>query len=119
MAHDDVNEVFPKCFGRKQAGVPATVDDRHFGMSAAYHLAALHGIADHGAGQERNTEAEAIFYFSGNTSTVVGLKSAVDDTGVVSGFPKRSCEAQQTERRPKDLTGVRREEENHLAGGVS
>jgi hypothetical protein len=54
-------------------------------------------------------------HFLGNTPAVIGIERTVDDAGFVTGFPQLAGQTQQSQRRSQNPSGIRRQEENHLA----
>ena len=106
MPDDDIDEGFQQRLPTEQARVPPSEHDRQLRTKTPNHGGNLDRIPDHRAGKQRNAEAYTVGNFVRNDSAVVAVDCAIDDARLVPGGPERSCQAEQSQRRPQYLPGV-------------
>src|ERR1700677_2932725 len=118
MADNDIDVVFAESLRRGEAWMPASEDDGKAGPQASHALRHLDGIADHGAGEQGDAEAEGAVDFARYCFGEGAIEGAVDETGNVAGIAEGSGEAEQAERRAQEFSGVGREEEDYFASAA-
>ena len=108
LAADDYIDVFfGEGFVGEQGGMPASEDDGKFGQNRLGCLCNFNGAADHGAGEDRDAEAEGAGELIEDTLPVVGLDGGVDDDGLKVLLAQHRCQRQETQRRTEGVTLVR------------
>jgi hypothetical protein len=110
VAHHHIHEGLAQGFARAQAGMPAAEDDGKLRPQLAHHEAGTNRVMNHGAGEQRDTETGCVFQLLADQLQVVAMQCAIDNARFITGFAQRPGETEQTERRPQQLSGVRRQE---------
>ena len=99
---------------REQRGMPAAEDDRHLRIEALHLAGDLHGLADHGSGDQGDRQADGVFEFFDHPPLEMRRDGGIDDLYLIPGAQQGSGYGQNTQGSSRFLAGKRRKEENHL-----
>jgi len=114
----DVDEFRLKSLERQQGRVPSTKDDREVRVPELDASRNLHGFPNHGACDQRDSEAYRVANLIENALLVVRGDRGVDQSHVVSRAQERRGDGEQTKRSRGLRARKSRKKQHDLTGGL-
>ena len=91
LSHDHGIDVFGRQgLIREQRGMPSAQNDRHLRIEPLDLAGDLHGLADHGAGDQGHRQADGVFEFFDHALLEIRRDGGIDDLYLIPGVAARA-----------------------------